>query len=118
MHLASITRAVLFVDVRGFTAMAERMSPEDLARFLTEFRSRTVRSIFACRGTVDDKFWAMARSCSPSSARSARVEEPARSALHCIEDIPAAMDCLVARAGGPAAKLRRRVPSAAISARR
>lgn len=45
--------AILFVDIRGFTAMAERMDPEDLGTFLSDFRSRLVEPIFAQDGTVD-----------------------------------------------------------------
>jgi adenylate cyclase len=45
--------AVLFIDVRGFTAMAERMSPRELGPFLAEFRGLVTRCVFACDGTVD-----------------------------------------------------------------
>lgn len=45
--------AVLFVDVRGFTAMAERARPEELGPFLAEFRGLVTRCVFACGGTVD-----------------------------------------------------------------
>jgi adenylate cyclase len=69
--------------------MAEQMSPEDLARFLTEFRSRTVRSIFACHGTVD-KF--LGDGVLAVFGALGTVEKPARSALRCIEDILAATD--------------------------
>jgi adenylate cyclase len=47
------TVAVLFVDVRGFTAMAERMSPRELGPFLAEFRDLVTRCVFACDGTID-----------------------------------------------------------------
>jgi adenylate cyclase len=47
------TVAVLFIDVRGFTAMAERMSPQELGPFLAEFRGHVTRSVFECDGTVD-----------------------------------------------------------------
>lgn len=45
--------AVLFADIRGFTSMAEHLVPEELGQFLTEFRTRAARCIFACHGTVD-----------------------------------------------------------------
>lgn len=43
-----ITRAI-----RGFTALAERWSPEELVAFLEEFRKRLTREIFAHLGTID-----------------------------------------------------------------
>jgi adenylate cyclase len=45
--------AVLFIDIHGFTAMAERMRPEELGPFLGEFRGLVTRCVFACGGTVD-----------------------------------------------------------------
>jgi len=45
--------AVLFVDIVGFTRMAEQMSPEAVAGLLREFHERMTRQIFACGGTVD-----------------------------------------------------------------
>jgi adenylate cyclase len=45
--------AVLFVDIRGFTAMAEVMDPKELGRFLSEFRGRLSAPIFSHDGTVD-----------------------------------------------------------------
>ena len=45
--------AVLFFDIRGFTAMAERMRPVDLGPFLGEFRGLVTRCVFACGGTID-----------------------------------------------------------------
>ena len=47
------TVAVLFVDIVGFTRMAERMPPEDVATMLRQFRDRMTAQIFACGGTVD-----------------------------------------------------------------
>jgi adenylate cyclase len=47
------TVGVLFVDIVGFTRMAERMPPEAVAAMLREFHERMTRQIFACGGTVD-----------------------------------------------------------------
>jgi adenylate cyclase len=47
------TVAVMFVDIVGFTAMAERMSPESVVRMLREFHVRMTRQIFTCGGTVE-----------------------------------------------------------------
>lgn len=47
------TIGVLFVDIVGFTRMAERMPPEAVAAMLREFHGRMTAQIFACGGTVD-----------------------------------------------------------------
>lgn len=47
--------AVLFVDIRGFTSMAETLSPDELVAFLTEYRDRLAQPVFA-RGGMIDKF--------------------------------------------------------------
>src|SRR5438128_1808755 len=45
--------AVLFVDIVGFTRMAERMPPEAVATMLRQFHERMTGQVFACGGTVD-----------------------------------------------------------------
>ena len=45
--------AVVFADLRGFTAMAEAMDPAELARFLSDFRSRIAAPVLAQGGVVD-----------------------------------------------------------------
>jgi len=47
------TVAVMFVDIVGFTAMAERMAPEAVVGMLREFHNRMTHQIFACGGTVE-----------------------------------------------------------------
>src|SRR5262249_29969726 len=47
------TVAVLFVDIVGFTCMAEAMAPEAVMTLLREFHERMTAQIFACGGTVD-----------------------------------------------------------------
>jgi adenylate cyclase len=45
--------AVLFIDIRGFTARAEAMSPEELSRFLTAFRQRVTAAAHQHQGVID-----------------------------------------------------------------
>jgi adenylate cyclase len=45
--------AVLFVDIVGFTRMAESMQPEAVVTLLRQFHERMTAQIFACDGTVE-----------------------------------------------------------------
>jgi len=47
------TVAVLFVDIVGFTRMAEGMPPELVVTMLRQFHERMTAQIFACGGTVE-----------------------------------------------------------------
>ena len=47
------TVGVLFVDIVGFTRMAEGLSPEAVVGMLREFHERMTGHIFACGGTVE-----------------------------------------------------------------
>jgi adenylate cyclase len=47
--------AILFADLRGFTGLAERMQPDQLAGFLNDYRRRITEPI-ARHGGVIDKF--------------------------------------------------------------
>ncbi|MEM1164345.1 MAG: adenylate/guanylate cyclase domain-containing protein, partial [Pseudomonadota bacterium] len=44
---------ILFLDIRGFTAMSEKMMPEALATFMTGFRDLVTRTADAHNGIVD-----------------------------------------------------------------
>jgi adenylate cyclase len=48
-----LSAAVLFVDIRGFTALGETLTPEELTSFLSEYRNRLTKPIFAHGGMVD-----------------------------------------------------------------
>ena len=45
--------AVLFSDIRGFTALAESMRPDDMASLLTEYFTQMVECVFRHDGTLD-----------------------------------------------------------------
>src|SRR5690606_8443401 len=45
--------AVLFSDIRGFTALSETMSAESMARLLTEYFTEMVECVFRHGGTLD-----------------------------------------------------------------
>jgi adenylate cyclase len=45
--------AVLFSDIRGFTALSETMNPDDMARLLTEYFTEMVDCVFRHGGTLD-----------------------------------------------------------------
>jgi adenylate cyclase len=83
------TVAVLFVDIVGFTGMAEKMPPESVVTLLREFHERMAAQIFACGGTVEkyigDEIFAV------FGLLKAEVDDAAN-ALRCANGMLAALD--------------------------
>lgn len=44
---------ILFSDIRGFTTISEKMSPEDLGRFMNEYLTAMSTIVFKSKGTID-----------------------------------------------------------------
>lgn len=85
---------VLFSDIRGFTAMAEAMRPDEMASLLTEYFTEMVEVVFRNGGTLD-KFIGdavMAQWGAPLEA----PDDPDRAMLAAIEMIEA-LDALNGR---------------------
>src|SRR3954466_269024 len=82
------TVSVLFVDIVGFTRMAEMMQPETVVTMLRGFHDRMTAQIFACGGTVEkyigDAIFAV------FGLPSERQEDPLN-ALRCAEGMIAAL---------------------------
>jgi adenylate cyclase len=83
------TVAVLFVDIVGFTRMAETMAPEAVVTLLRQFHDRMTAQIFACGGTIEkfigDAIFAL------WGLPDASAEDPAN-ALRCADAMIAALD--------------------------
>lgn len=45
--------AVMFIDIRNFTTMTEKLSPPEVMEFLSAYHSRMVEEIFKQGGTID-----------------------------------------------------------------
>ncbi len=45
--------AVMFLDIRGFTAMTEKLAPSDAVALLSQYHERMVQEIFRFGGTID-----------------------------------------------------------------
>ena len=76
--------AVLFVDMRGFTARAESMPPEALGQFVTEYRRRITQAARNADGIVD-KF--IGDAVMVVFADHADKASPSARALQCGQDI-------------------------------
>lgn len=79
-----VRATILFSDIRNFTAMSESMAPDELADFLSEFRERMSRAIFANGGMLDkfvgDAIMAAFGAPEPSEAAGADERNAVRAA--------------------------------------
>ncbi len=84
LHGRQQDAAILFVDIRGFTASAETMQPAALSQFLTEYRRAVARAADSWNGVID-KF------VGDSAMIVFGMPEPGRhdaaNALHCAQAI-------------------------------
>jgi adenylate cyclase len=81
--------AVLFADIVGFTALCEKLAPEDVVSLLRSFHVRSCRIVFRHGGTLDkflgDGLMATFGALSPSA-------NAAEAALHCALALQEEMD--------------------------
>lgn len=87
------TVAVLFSDVRNFTARSERMEPEELVGQLNEYFARMVECVFATGGSID-KFIGDAVMASWGGLEDLSEEEMAREALKAAEQMSLRLEAL------------------------
>jgi adenylate cyclase len=82
---------VLFSDIRGFTAMSERMPPEGVVALLNEYHEKMVATVFGNDGTLDkfigDGIMAYFGAPLPDA-------DHARKAVQCALDMVAALSAL------------------------
>lgn len=81
-----LVATVLFVDLRGYTAHAEKMDPERLMDWSNEFMDRMARSVDHHGGIVDDYFGDGIKACFGVPIARTRADEiaaDARSAAAC-----------------------------------
>ncbi len=81
--------AVLFVDIVGFTSMAEHRAPQDVIQTLRAFHGRMEREVFRHNGTLDKYLGdgLMATFGTPSTS-----DRDAGNALKCVTGMIAAME--------------------------
>ncbi|MCA1825788.1 MAG: adenylate/guanylate cyclase domain-containing protein [Myxococcales bacterium] len=84
---------VLFLDVRGFTTMSERLSPTEVVALLNEYFDVVVDRVTHHGGSVN-KFIGDAAMCIWGAPR--RAENAERAAVHCALEIQASLNTLSA----------------------
>ena len=80
---------VLFLDIRSFTSLSERLSPTEVVEFLNRFLGRLSEDILAEGGTIDKyigdsimAFWNAPITANDHAARSCRAALRIRATLH------------------------------------
>jgi len=84
-----LTASVLYVDIRDFTKLSERITPAELMGMLTEYQSRVTPLIASHGGTVE-RFTGDGVLASFGAAKP--LDGFAKQALECVEAITAEMD--------------------------
>jgi adenylate cyclase len=87
-----LVATVLFADLRGYTAHAEKMDPEQLMAWSNEFMDQMARNVDAHGGIVDDYFGDGIKACFGVPIPRGTAEEIAADARHA-----AACACAMAR---------------------
>ncbi len=87
---ARYVATIMFTDIRGFTAMSERLEPEEVFAFLNDYLGRMIE-VIAARGGFIDKFL--------GDGILAVFGLPVASETHADDAFAAAMDMRVALAG-------------------
>ncbi len=99
------TVTILFCDIRNFTSYSEGRDPEEVVRFLTEFRDRMAAIIFDHGGTLD-KFIGdaiMANFGTPDPAPNPGID--ARNAVRAAREMLRALDAFATGSWGGGAAL-------------
>src|ERR1041384_5342036 len=88
---------ILFADLRGFTAIADRYPAEIVLKLLNRCLVTMTQVVFAHEGTID-KF--MGDSLMVRFSEAASAKDPAHRAVACAVDLQAAMDAMNAENQG------------------
>jgi adenylate cyclase len=83
--------AVMFCDLAGFTALSERVAPEQLVQFLNVYFSLMARGIAATDGIIDKYIGdaVMAYWCPPFVPKEEVALRSAEATLRCLDQVPA-----------------------------
>jgi adenylate cyclase len=90
-----VTATILFVDIRGYTTVAEKMDPQELMEWIDAYLSVMAQTILDHGGLVDDYFGDGIMACfGVPIARhdAAGIQEDARNSVLCALDMAKALE--------------------------